>query len=398
MKILMILDGEFPPDDRVEKEAATLISEGFEVLILCLSYGAQPLEEIYNKIQVRRLKINKTFRNKLLGTYLITPFYRWIWKAFIIKILREFRAGIIHVHDLPLSDVANRIARRKKLKVVCDQHEFYSNWIVNTAHYNTFAGRLVKFFSNWKKYEKKNLADADLVITVEEPLKKIYISETGIPAGKIVVLPNTPTIKTFSPDGIDRSVIDRYKDNFMVFYAGHIDILRGINTIIESLPLLRDRVPGIKFVFAGSFTGKYYNPLKYIEELGVSDLAEYTGWVPLKEIPSYIAASKVCVHVPPSISLEVNSSVATKIYQYIIMGKPVIVGQARMMRELIEINNIGLSIKESDPADLADKIEYLYKNPSRLAEFADNATRVAVNFTWEETSKPLIEQYKKLLI
>lgn len=398
MKILMILDGEFPPDDRVEKEAITLMNENCEVLVLCLSYGAQPVEEIYRNIKIRRLKINKTVRNKLLGTYLVTPFYKWIWRSKIREILRDFKAVVIHVHDLPLSDVAINVARAHKLKVVCDQHEFYSNWIVNTAHYNTMAGKLVKLFSNWKKYERENLQKADLVITVEEPLKRIYTNETGIPSGKIVVLPNTPTLTLFSSLSVDKEVLNKYRDDFMIFYAGHIDILRGINTIIESLPLLRERVPGIKFVFAGSFTGKYYNPLKYIGELGVSELTEYIGWVPLSEIPSYIAASKVCIHVPPAISLEVNSSVATKIYQYIIMGKPLIVGQAKMMRELVEENGVGLSIKESDPADLADKIEYLYKNPAKLAEFSANARRIAVKFTWEETSKPFIDHYKKLLI
>ena len=109
----------------------------------------------------------------------------------------------------------------------------------------------------------------------------------------------------------------------------------------------------------------------------------------------YIAASKVCIHVPPSISLEVNNSVATKIYQYLLMQKPVIVGQAKMMRELVENYRIGLCIKESDPHDLAEKIKLLYNNPGLLLEFSENAGKIASKYTWEETSRPLVEQYKK---
>jgi glycosyltransferase involved in cell wall biosynthesis len=397
MNILMILDSEFPPDERVEKEAVSLINAGNRVSILCLNYGSQPSVELYKGVNIYRIKINRTFRNKLMGTFLITPFYRNIWKRAILRLLVKFPADIIHIHDLPLSDVGISLQKSHGLKIVCDQHEYYSNWIVNTAHYNTFAGRIVKFLSNWKKYEKINLNKADLVITVEEPLRKIYLSEVGIKPERIIVIPNTPSISVFNHQKIDNEIVDRYRDNFMIFYAGHLDILRGIDTIIESLTLLRNSVPGLKFVFAGQFTSKYYNPLKYIEKLGVTNMTEYLGWKPMSVLPSYIAASSVCIHVPPATSMEVNSTVSTKIYQYIVMRKPVIVGAAALMRQFVEDNRIGLSIKESDPKDLADKIKLMFNNPDLLKQFSDNAGKIASKFCWEETSKPLIESYNKFI-
>jgi len=396
MKILMILDSEFPPDERVEKEAVSLISAGNDVLILCLNYGSQANAELYKGIHIHRKRINRTLRNKLLGTYLITPFYRITWRRSILKLLAEFPADVIHIHDLPLSDIGIGLRKSYNLKVVCDQHEYYSNWIVNTAHYNTFTGAMVKSLSNWKKYEETNLRNADLVITVEEPLREIYISQVGINPEKIIATPNTPSKSVFNHLQINQDIIEKYRENFMIFYAGHLDILRGIDTIIESLPLLRDSVPGLKFVFAGQFTDKYYNPLKYIEKLGVSDMTEYLGWKPLSILPSYIAASDVCIHVPPAISLEVNNTIATKIYQFVLMHKPIIVGEARMMREFVENNRIGLSIKESDPKDLGKKIELLYSDPDLRKEFSENAGKIASKYTWEQTSKSLIESYNKL--
>lgn len=396
MNILMILDGEFPPDERIEKEAVTLINEGNNVAIVCLNYGSQTGEELYKGIHIYRLKINRNLRNKLLGTYLIIPIYRIIWKRWLTQLLSELPVDVLHVHDLPLSDICIMLAKTHGLKVVCDQHEFYSNWIVNTAHYNTFTGRLVKSLSNWGKYEKKNLRKADLVITVSEPLQEIYLYEVGISRDKIIVLPNTPSVSVFNHAKTDRGIIDKYRNNFVLFYAGHIDILRGINTILESLPLLRDSIPGLKFIFAGKFTGKYYDPLKYVKELGITDLVEYLGWLPLSLLPSYIAASDICIHVPPAISLEVNNSIATKIYQYVLMHKPVIVGQAAMMRQLVEDNRIGLSINESDPRDLAEKIKLLYSTPSLLSEFSENARQIASKYTWEETSGSFVKYYKKL--
>jgi glycosyltransferase involved in cell wall biosynthesis len=78
------------------------------------------------------------------------------------------------------------------------------------------------------------------------------------------------------------------------------------------------------------------------------------------------------------------------------MWKPVIVGQARMMRQLVEDNRIGMSIKESDPQDLADKIKLLYTTPSLLKEYSENARKIAPKYTWEETSRSFTECYTKL--
>jgi glycosyltransferase involved in cell wall biosynthesis len=397
MNILMILDGEFPPDERVEKEAISLTKEGNSVSILCLNYGKHTDEENYKGIRIKRLRIDKTFRNKIMATYLVVPFYRMFWKKAIKKFLSENRTDVIHVHDLPLSDIAIGLRKKHNIRVVCDQHEFYSNWIVRTAHYNTFTGKIVKALSRWDVYERKNLSEADLVVTVEQPLKEIYISKVGLEENKIVVLPNTPNASLFDPSKKDDQIMEKYKDSFVIFYAGTMDNLRGIDTIIEALPLLREHIPGLKFIFAGRFRGKYYNPIELIEKLGVTDMTDYLGWIPLEKLPYYVAASHICLHVPPATSMEVNNSIATKIYQYVLMNKPIIVGQARMMREFVEDNRVGLSIKESDPADLAEKIRMLYTSSSLRTEFIENAKKIAPKYSWEETSKPFIESYKKLL-
>lgn len=396
MNILMILDGEFPPDERVEKEAVSLIGAGNNVSILCLNYGNYADSETYKGISVKRLKINKTFRNKIMATYLVVPFYRMFWKKAIKEFLANNKVDVIHIHDLPLSDLAISLRKKHKFRVVCDQHEFYSNWIVRTAHYNTFTGKIVKALSRWDVYEKKNLSAADLVITVEEPLKSLYVSKVGIEGNKIVVLPNTPNASVFNTSNTDALITEKYRNSFVIFYAGTIDILRGLNTVIEALPILREHIPNLKFLFAGRFRGKYYNPVEYIEKIGVSDMADFLGWVPLEKLPCYISASHICLHVPPATSMEVNNSIATKIYQYVLMNKPIIVGQARMMKEFVEGNRVGVAINESDPGDLAEKIRLLHSNPSLREEFSANAALIAGRYSWEETSKPFLESYKNL--
>jgi glycosyltransferase involved in cell wall biosynthesis len=394
MNVLMILDGEFPPDERVEKEALSLLSAGNRIFILCLNYGKFKDSENYRGINIFRIRINKSLRNKLHATYLIQPFYRILWKRKIESIITENSINAIHIHDLPLSDIGIRLRGKHHLKIICDQHEFYSNWIVRTAHYNTFAGKIIRFFSNWEKYELKYLPLADLVVTVESPLLDLYVNSRHVDPKKIVVLPNTPSGAVFNQDNIDNTIVEKYKKNFVLLYAGHIDILRGINTIIESLPLIRNTILNFKFVLAGKFNKKYYDPLKYAQSLGVDDLIEYHEWIPLNLLPSYIAASSVCIHIPPALTQEVNNTIASKIYQNIVMNKPTITGQASMMKNFVEKNKIGVSIKESDPVDLAEKLKHLYSDPEQVSLFVNNTKLISERYFWEVTSESFLGYYK----
>ena len=398
MNILMILDGEFPHDDRVEKEALSLISEGNNIFLLCLNYGSFKKNENYKGIEITRIHICKSFRNKLQALYLIFPFYRLLWKKHIKHLIAQHSVNVLHVHDLPLSDLVIELRKKYPLKIVCDQHEFYSSWIVKTTHYNTFAGKIISLFSNWVNYEKQYLPLADLVVTVESPLRDLYITARQVDQGKIAVLPNTPSSTIFNPDNIDHTIVNKYRENFVLLYTGHIDILRGINTIIESLPLIRNSIPNFKFILAGKFNKKYYDPLKYSQQLGVDDLIEYHEWVPLNLLPSYITASSVCIHIPPSVTREVNSTIASKIYQNIVMNKPTIVGQASMMKDFIEKNEIGISIKESDPADLAEKLKLLYNNPELIRTFVNNTKLISERYFWEVTSESFLRYYKSFQI
>src|SRR6056297_2229208 len=106
MKILMVLNEEFPPDHRVEKEADSLMGAGYQIVLLCYTTRQDlPLQEDYKGMQVKRFRMKPNLRNKLNALFLVVPFYRWIWKKHIEQIIRKDAIEAIHIHDLPLSDV-----------------------------------------------------------------------------------------------------------------------------------------------------------------------------------------------------------------------------------------------------------------------------------------------------
>ncbi len=398
MHIGMILDNEFPPDDRPEKEALSLLENGHRVSVLCPTFSNRKLIEDYKNIRVIRFRLSREVRNKLKPLYLVFPFYKKIWDKQIRRFLEVNKFDALHMHDLPLTDVALKYARRYGLKLICDQHEYYSDWIVTTAHYNSPVGKLVKRFSDWKSYERNYLNQADLVLTVEEPLRDVYIEKVGIPPEKIIAVPNTPSGRIFGNSAPDPDLMRKYRDYFVLFYAGSIDSLRGLDMVVKALPLLRKEIPNLKFILAGK-RHKYFDPFKLAESLNVGDLVEFVGYLPVERIPAYIQIANICVHTPKATRVDSNHTIATKIYQYAALGKPIIVTQARMMKAFVEKNGLGVSVPYGNIDAFASAVLEIYRNYEDTArKVKENSEKLLASkkIFWEHTIQKLVEYYNRL--
>jgi glycosyltransferase involved in cell wall biosynthesis len=296
---------------------------------------------------------------------------------------------------LPLSKTGYQLAKKYRLKLICDQHEYYSNWIIRTKHYNTLPGKIIRFFSPWKRYEQFYLSKADLVITVADSLRAIYINKVGILPDKIITLPNTPESGKFKQGEIDENIVNRFKDYFVLFYAGSLDHLRGIDFIMECLDILRKEIHNILFVIAGKENSAFsLNDL--IAKFNTQAVTQYIGWIPLDSLSSYIAASDICLFVPRADNLEINNTIATKIYQYAAMGKPVIVSEARMMKDFVQTNHIGFSVSFGDVKEFCAVVNKLYQHPEITDEIKQHAFNIASKNTWENTSIEFIRYYSKM--
>lgn len=387
----MILEGEFPPDNRVEKEIFSLIKAGHKVDIAC--YTRQNRSKIENKdgYVVYRLPLSGIIY-KLSAAVLIVPFYLMYWKKFLNKIFANNHYDAIHVHDLPLTKLGYYFKRKYNCMLVCDQHEYYSNWIVHTAHYNTQLGKGIKLLSNWRKYERKYLQRADLVVTVEEPLRQCYIDYTGIPEDKIILVPNTPSIEVFNSANLNQNIIEKYKDDFMLFYAGGIDRLRGLELVLEAAAILKGKIKNLKIVIAGR-ESKGYNIMEKVRKLDIDEIVDFVKWIPHNTIPSYLYAAKIGFFTPPGNRDEIHNTIATKIYQYVHMGLPVIVSNVRLMSEFVHNNEVGYVIK--DAKEFSDACLELYTDKEKWNRLSQNCKKISHQYIWENTVKGLLSFYAK---
>lgn len=388
----MVLEREFPPDERVEKEIQSLINSGYEVAICCFSFKKTAFLETNESYTIFRAHIS-SFVYKSSAACLIVPFYFWFWRNFLNRVYKHFKCDILHIHDLPLSKVGYQLKKKFKLKLVCDQHEYYSSWIVHTSHYNKGLGRIINWLSKWSSYEKKYLRKADLVFTVEEPLRKIYINDIGLSEGKVVTVPNTPDLSAYKNVGLPGEIAGEFKNRFILFYAGGLDSLRGIELVLDSINIIKHQVPEILFLVAGR-EQKGFSIQNKAEERGINEHLRFLGWLPRAMLPVYMSASHIGVFTPPLNRVEIHRTIATKIYQYCASGLPVIVSNAEMMKEFVEKNEVGFAI--ANATELSEKILKLYSDDKLYKTLRNNGQSIANKYSWDLTVGDMIKAYKQL--
>jgi glycosyltransferase involved in cell wall biosynthesis len=394
MKVLMVLSAEFPPDERVEKEIESLQKAGFTVAIASYTMKNKPAVELYHNYIIYRKNISRLLY-KSSAAALILPFYFNFWYRFLDSILKKDQYQFIHIHDLPLSKTGYQLARKHNLKLICDQHEYYSNWIVRTRHYNTGMGKIIRVFSNWARYERKFLQKADLVITVADSLKDIYINHVKVSPQKVITLPNTPRISDFNLADVNKDIEGKYRDKFVLFYGGSLDELRGIDFILQGVSRLKKEINNLLFLVAGK-ENRTFSLHSLVKQYQVEKEVEYVGWVPLSMLSSYVAASNICLFVPRADNMEINNTIVTKIYQYVAMGKPVIVSEARLMKEFVESNRLGISVHFGNVEEFCQAVLSLRSSPEITENIRNKAIVIADQNSWERTSQEFLTYYDHL--
>ncbi len=396
MKIGMLLDNVFPPDDRVSKEAITLVNNGHQVFLLCYNNGYQKNTELWKGIHIQRTVISFNFGKKLLGLIFILPFFKLLWYYEIKKFVRKYHIDVLHVHDLPLCKPSLLVKSEFKIKLVCDMHEDFADWILNTPLYTQGIKKYLKYFQSWKKYEKNCLSNCDLVVGVSEPLVNKMITDYNLNKNKVINLPNTPDLSTFDLTKIDHSIKSEMDSYYNVIYSGMIDELRGLQYIIPLINKIINHIPNFRLILVGS--GKYENELKILSnKYNVEKYLYFTGFQPIEKLAAYIAFSKIGIY-PQKKYKGIDETIPTKLYQYCAMGIPVISSDHLLPREFIFNNNCGFLINfEKSPEQFVEKVIYLYTNELHRQEMGLNGKQAVMNFhNWNATVKPLIDFYSSL--
>ncbi len=148
---------------------------------------------------------------------------------------------------------------------------------------------------------------------------------------------------------------------FDVFYYGAFLPLHGTETIIQAAALLRDR-PQIRFTLGGD--GMRRAAVEKLIAYLALDNVELVGWIPMDDLPGYIARASICLGGHFSAVPKAARVISTKTFQFLAMGKPTIVADNPATRELFAPGEHVWMVPMDDPAALAEAIVTLAADPA----------------------------------
>ena len=395
MRIGMVLQTTIPPHDiRVEKEAGTLIREGHDVHLLLEGADGQPDEEMWEGMRLLRGVRMSGAREKFHRYTFNFTFRDGLWRRAITDFVRSRKIDVLHVHDLPLVGEAVRVGRAEGIPVVADLHENYPGGL-QVWYTSSLKKKTIYNFGRWSGYEREILGEVDAVIAVVEESKK-RLEGIGVPGEKIFVVSNTAHRKG-EESPVDPVILEKYRDRFVVSYVGKFSTHRGLDVIINAMPELRENVPEILLLLVGDRNKPYMDYLvSLVDRLGCGDVVEMTGWQTFDRIWSYIHASDVCL-VPHQRNPHTDTTIPHKIFQYMMLGKPVLVSDCPPLARVIADSGGGLVFRYDDPSDFAAKIRQLRDDADLRAKVSEAGREAFLDrYNWEKTSGELVRLYESI--
>ncbi|MCD6178470.1 MAG: glycosyltransferase family 4 protein [Bacteroidales bacterium] len=385
MRILMVLDHEFPPDIRVENEIEALTASGNEVHIACYTRENRKSVDIFQEAVIHR-KVISTFHYKSSIACLKFPFYFNFWRSFITELFKDNSFEAIHIHDLPLAKVGYEFSQKHNIPFILDLHENWPAMLRMATHTQTFLGKLLSTNKQWESYELKCSKKATQVIVVVEEAKDRLVKR-GISGDKISVVSNTLNFNHFSSPKTKPDT-----DFITLMYAGGITKHRGLQFVIEGLKFLTDLSKPIRLWILGE--GSYVQELKKMaSDYGVEKQVVFAGWKEFEEMQSYLGKSDICL-IPHIKSDHTDSTIPHKLFQYMYSRKPIIASNCFPIERILEETKSGLVYPFNDALKFANSVRQLIEEPLHTKKMQQNGIQaVKEKYNWLTDARVLQNIY-----
>jgi glycosyltransferase involved in cell wall biosynthesis len=226
------------------------------------------------------------------------------------------------------------------------------------------------------------------LIRVNSRAVRRMVSSWGVDEGKMRLVSDRVDLSMFRPDVDCSEVRERLGLKWpTLLYVGSLIELKGVETLLKALPLVKKSFPDVKLLLVGDgpLRGRL---MELAEELGVKDLVVFVGQVEHHMVPKFMAASTLLIH--PSLS----ESLGRVLLEAQASGRPVVASRAGGMREALREGVTGLLFTPGDHLDLAEKVLKLLSNPTLLANMGSEARRfMAERFEFWRLERQLVKLY-----
>lgn len=375
----------------------SLIENDCEVHLVCRNRQRRPMEERLDGLHIHRIRCLPAGYGNLNGVFTFPAFFNPNWLLRINQILRSEKFDLIIVRDLPMAPAAIAMGKLNCVPVVLDMAESYPELIRLVWKYEPF--KLANLFARnpliVDVIEKLVLKRVIHVFAMVEESRDRLIG-LGVPKSKITIVSNTPVPGRFeNANSVTSGGSPNSAGRLILIYVGFVNYSRGLQNTLLSLREFAKVNSNFLLMILGKGNAEAHLK-RMAAELGLTEHVDFLGWIDNREIPGFIASADVCI-VPHPPSGHWNNTIPNKLFDYMAVGKPVLVSDVRPMKRIVNELRCGLVYEDSNATSFVSQLSRLGDEVYRRELGQNGRVAIATKYNWTEDSTRMLNALRKLV-
>jgi glycosyltransferase involved in cell wall biosynthesis len=223
------------------------------------------------------------------------------------------------------------------------------------------------------RYTRYALQHADLLTADSEHLRRAAVAlGCRAPSTEVQLGVDTGIFRPGRRDAARRT-LGYDADTPLVLSPRALSPVYNIESIIDSVPLVRNEVPAVRYIIKfGYGAGREAMLRQRAAALGVGDAVEFVGFHPMATMADYYAAADVCVSVASS------DSSPKSVLEALACGTPVVLSDLPWVHEHITGGEQALLVAPGDTEALARGTVRLLRDPALRARMGAAGRQMVV--------------------
>lgn len=342
-RIALLCISPLQHNSRVLRHAALLAQAGYEVRIFAQAplpvTPPTPVTVLPGPGSDTRVRLGMVLRQapaSLLPISADALYWGSATKLAARRDLLRFKPDLVIANDWRALPIAHTAKRACNARIIYDSHEFASEEFADSWRWRLLARRHVV------RIEERYIHEADAVVTVSDGIADALAARYGL--ARPTVISNTPAWQEtpFRPTG----------DRVTVLYHGAIVPRRGLETLIESLPLWPT---SFRLVIRGPAQGGFDQHLRTLGN-GLGERLSFEPAVPPEQVVSAAAQADIGIFLLSDSTTHARFAMPNKIFEYIQAGLMVISSDLPDIRKVVEAAGCGLLLRNATARMIAESI------------------------------------------
>jgi glycosyltransferase involved in cell wall biosynthesis len=392
-RIVMLVFSYLPSDARVEREAKTLVSAGFEVTIVCPEWsppGAVP--DWGPHIAIRIIP-----SNGVLHRY--DRYFPYVYDRRLLQAALAEDAWAYHAHDLKTALPALLAATQKRVPCVCDFHD----WSSEGASIDEATGACTRLplvkRAIFRLVESVAIRRAAQVVTVSDSIATRMATQFRA-RQRIEVIRNIPhlnrstTVTRWRPMDL-RAELALPPQTRIVLFHGPVGPACNLEPVIRAIA----NVPNVALVIRGPGVNAFGAGYKQLAaKCGCGSRVFWLPPVPSAEAVLEAQGGDIGLWtVRSNVGLNAELTLPDAVFEYLMAGVPILVADLPETRRLVNRYQIGLAFDPVDPRKIAQALTRLVDEPEVLAMCRANIPRALDDMQAGREWQKLVGIYRRLV-